>query len=206
MLGQLGVLGGFKNDGFKVGQKITVTGFTNAANNGTLLRHRASTRTASGCKLTARWSNETDDPGAGDEKIFAPIAKTAPITVTASAADNTFTRSDLGGSFVADGFFAGMRFDALGMTANHKTYIVKTVTPTEITVVGGISTGAGEVSELANEAAVANVQLVGIGQRGPALDNIFKLRDALFEKAVEKGPRGDANELATLASQPDRLT
>ena len=48
---------------------------------------------------------------------------------------------------------------------------------------------------------MASVQLVGIGQRGPALDNIFKLRDAVFEKAVEKGARGDANELGAWPSR-----
>jgi Ca2+-binding RTX toxin-like protein len=188
------LLDGFEHDGFKVGQKITVAGFSNAANNGTFYVTAVSKTQLT---VSGPLANET---ASGDETIFVAVAKTAPITVTASAIDNTFTRSDPGGSFVTDGFFAGMRFDALGMTANHKTYIVKTVTATQITVVGGIASGAGEVSELANEAAVANVQLVGIGQRGPGLDNIFKLRDTVFEKAVEKGARGDANELATLAA------
>ncbi len=189
------LLDGFKHDGFEVGQKVTVSGFSNAANNGTFYVTAVSETVLT---VNGPLVNET---ASGDEEIVVRVAKTSPIMLTASAADNTFTRSDPGGSFVTDGFVPGMRFDALGMTANYRTYVVKTVTPTVITVVGGISSGPDEFSELADEAGVANVQLVAIGQRGPLLDNIFKLRDALLKKAAEKGPRGNSNELATLATQ-----
>ncbi len=189
------ILDGFVNDGFKVGHRIRVSGFSNPANNGTFL---VTNVTPTVLTVNGPLANET---ASGDETIVVPVAKTSSITIAASAATNTFTRSDPGGSFVADGFVPGMRFDALGMAANPRTYVVKTVTPTAITVVGGISGGAGQVSELVTTAAVAQVRLVSVGQRGPALDNFLKLRDAVFKKAVEKGPRGLPNELATVAAQ-----
>ena len=132
----------------------------------------------------------------------------------ADAETNTFTRSDVGGSFLTDGFVTGMTFTAAGMASNGKTYVIKTVTADVITVEGDpgelvdeVSAVAvqllsvGNVSELANETAAVGVQLVGVGQRGPALDTVLKLRAAVFEKAVEKGARGDPNELGVLASQ-----
>jgi hypothetical protein len=169
-------------DGFKVGHKITVSGFDNAANNGTFFITDIS---ADGRVITVD-AALADETASGDEKIVAYIAKTDPVAageIVADASDNTFTRTD-GGSFATDGFVEGMLFQALGMTGNYKTYIVKTVTADTITVVGGIGDGVTTFSELVDESAVAGVQLVGLGQRGPALDNIFKLRTAVLEKAV----------------------
>ena len=67
-------------------------------------------------------------------------------------------------------------------------------------MVGGITSGPGTFSELISEGPVAGVQLVVLGERGPGLDKIFQLRDALLNKAVQFGARGDPNELATFAS------
>ncbi len=186
--------GSFADDGFKVGHKITVSGFTNAANNGPMFvtAVTSTTLTVSGSLV--------DETASGDESIIVRIAKTEPISITADASTNRLTRSDPGGNFQTDGFVPGMRFDALGMTTNARTYVVKSVTPTTITVVGGITSGPGTFSELLNEGPVADVQLVVLGQRGPGLDKIFQLRDALLNKAVQFGARGDTNELATFAS------
>ena len=186
--------GSFADDGFKVGHKITVSGFTNAANNGTLFVTAVTPTTLT---VSASLVEET---ASGDESIIVRIAKTEPISITADASTNRFTRSDLGGNFQTDGFVQGMRFDALGMTANARTYVVKSVRPTTITVVGGITSGPGTFSELLNEGPVADVQLVVLGDRGPGLNKIFQLRDALMKKAVQFGARGDTNELATFAS------
>src|SRR5262245_27707709 len=191
------LLDGFEHDGFKVGQKITVSGFSNAANNGTFFVTDVTKDT-----LKVNGGSLVNETASGDEKIIAPIAKTQAVAagqIVADAETNTFTRSD-GGNFATDGFFEGMAFQALGMTGNSKTYVVKTVTANTVTVVGGIGDGVSTFSELVDETpTVAGVQLVGLGQRGPALDNIFKLRSAVLEKAAEKGARGGPNELGDLA-------
>ncbi|CAM5793933.1 LEPR-XLL domain-containing protein [Rhizobacter fulvus] len=199
-IGLLGLAGynGFENEGFKVGHKITVTGFANAANNGTFL---ITAVTPTQLTVSGALANEVAD---GDEKIVVRPAKTAAFTagqLVADAETGTFTRSDIGGSFLADGFVAGMRFDALGMNANGSTYVVKSVTAAAITVVGGLA-DATHRGELVDEVGAAGVQLVGIGSRGPLLDGIYKIRASVLDKAVEKGARStDTNDLGTLAAQ-----
>ena len=102
-----GLLGGFDDDGFKVGHKITVTGFSNPANNGTFYVAGVTDTQLTVDGLLA------DETASGDEQIAVRVAKTAPITITASATNNTFTRSDPGGSFVADGFVIGLLADVV---------------------------------------------------------------------------------------------
>ena len=113
--------GSFIEDGFQAGHKVTVSGFTNPANNGTMFVTDVTS------KFLTVSTSLIDETASGDENIIVRIAKTEPISITADAATNTFTRSDPGGNFGTDGFVKGMRFDALGMTANARTYVVKSV-------------------------------------------------------------------------------
>jgi hypothetical protein len=189
-------LAGFKWDGFVPGQKITVSGFINNANNGEFIV-KAVTDTV----LTVEGTlvNET---ASGDEKIVVHVPKTGITTITISADRTKFVRA--AGSFKADGFAPEQRFSAYGFSSNFDNFIVKSVTDTELEVYGKLAADAG--------AGTGNEQLVVYGKRGPIIDGLFKLRDKLFKEAVERGDReaeslGDLiGELARRIVDGDSLT
>ena len=121
----------------------------------------------------------------GDATIVTKVAKTDAVLISASAANNTFTRQDAG-SFILDGFAVGMRIGTVGMAQNASMYIVTGVSTDKITVKGG-------AGELKDEPTVSNARLVAFGKRGPILDNLFKWRDTVFAMAVDAGARQGAD-------------
>src|SRR5262249_51062821 len=126
-------LGGFQFDGFKVGQKITVEGFSDPANNGTFL-----VTAVTPTKLTVAGSL-ADETASGDETIVVHVPKTGVTTLGVNTADSTFTRTT--GSFLADGFVEGQRFTTFGFNVNTGDYIVKSATATKLEVYGKLKAG-----------------------------------------------------------------
>ncbi|MFV1978459.1 MAG: hypothetical protein ACC649_03825, partial [Myxococcota bacterium] len=179
-------LGSFIDDGFKVGQRITVAGFSDAANNGVF---HVTAVTAS--TLSVVESLVTEVPGAanGDETIQVFIAYSAPTTLTVDAGSDSFVRST--GNFREDGFLPGQRFAAYGFTANQGDYLVSSVSDDGKTLtvhqdlVAGDETGSGDE------------QLVQQGPRGSALDALFSLRDKLELIAIGRGPKVDFGDLVS---------
>jgi Ca2+-binding RTX toxin-like protein len=165
--------GSFTDDGFVVGQKITVAGFSNAANNGTF---HITALTATTMTVSETLANET---ASGDETMVVHIPKTVVTTINVNTANSTFTRTT--GSFIADGFVPGDRFTTFGLTNNTGDFIVKSVTATALEIVGKLKTG---------DVGNGDEQLVVQGARGPIIDNILKLRDKIFTEAVSRGDRG----------------
>ena len=112
--------GSFITDGFRVGQQILPSRFTNAANNtrSTVLAVTATTLT------------------------IGPSTGSASVGVTGGA----FTRTT--GSFIDEGLAKGMRFTASGftMTANNATFVIDSITATRIGVVGGGLTDEAETT------------------------------------------------------------
>jgi hypothetical protein len=183
-----GGISGLIGDDIKVGHVITVTGFSNPANNGKfrvtsvfpdniLGNVLATTITVQG--LAPGWSGLVAETASGDEKIRVYVPKTPKITLNANAAAGTFTRTS--GSFVDEGFVPGMRMSAYGFNANFDNLIVKTVTPTVLTVVGKLNAG--------DAAGSGDEQLVVQGSRGPLVNTFFRIRDKVYTKAVERGDR-----------------
>src|SRR5690606_9437461 len=89
-------------DGFQVGHKITVSGFSNESNNGTFI---VTGVTDTVLTVDAVLIDEVAD---GNEKIVVKVPKTGVTTLGVDAGTNSFTRTS--GSFLADGFIAGQRF------------------------------------------------------------------------------------------------
>ena len=176
------VLDGFVHDGFKIGQKITVAGFSNLLNNGTFL--------VTGVTDTTLTVNGTlaDETASGDEEIVVHIPKTPVTTINVNANAGTFTRTS--GSFLDEGFAPGMRFSAFGFNAHFDNFIVESVTATTLKVVGKLSAG--------DEVGSGNEQLVVQGKRGPIIDSLYKLRDKIYTAAVALGDRG--TDFGTLIS------
>ncbi|MBL8533161.1 MAG: hypothetical protein JNL33_04830, partial [Betaproteobacteria bacterium] len=178
--------GSFSADGFVVGQRVTTAGF--AANNGTY------TVTA----VTALEMTVSEDLVAGDEaaaqesRIVVRVPHTAKTTLDVNAGTNEFTRSS--GSFLVDGFVAGMRFAATGFGTNDGDYRVTAVTATRITVDKDLVAG--------DEAGSGDEQLIVQGKRGPAIDRFLSLRYEL-EKQVAGRVRGDFGAL--VADVIDRI-
>jgi len=79
--------GSFTDDGFVVGQKITVAGFSNAANNGTF---HITALTATTMTVSETLANEA---ASGDETMVVHIAKTVVTTINVNTANSTFTRA-----------------------------------------------------------------------------------------------------------------
>jgi hypothetical protein len=120
--------GSFLTNGFAVGEVVTVSGFTTAANNGE-------------CTI-----------GAGLTATVMPCTKSTATVVEAGTVTGTFAASPVGysrttGDFVADGFMIGHSISASGFTtaANNGTSVITNVTPTDLTVT---KTG-GNVAEAA---------------------------------------------------------
>ena len=189
--------GSFIDDGFKVGQKITTAGFSNAANNG-VFHVTAVTATALTVSETTL-VGESASPASGDEKIEVFVPYTAVTTITVNDATNTFVRTS--GSFKDDGFVAGQRFTAYGFHAYQGDYLVKSVSG------DGLKLTVEEDLNSGYEVGNGDEQLIVQGSRGVLLDGIFTVRDKIEMAAIERGPRLDfAQTLAKLlASQVDPL-
>jgi Ca2+-binding RTX toxin-like protein len=186
--------GSFAKDGFKAGHKITVADF--GTNSGTFYVTAVS---ADGKRLFvsgALDSSPGNGQASGDESIVVKIAKTgqADIDYVVAGDVHKFVRND-GGSFVADGFVQDMRFSAFGYGDDLPgDFIVLAVSAAEITVVGQPGPAAGVAGN-------GNEQLIVYGQRGPLVDNLFKLRDALYKEAVDRGTRTEATSTGSFGAQ-----
>src|SRR5882672_2908776 len=173
--------GSFTDDGFKVGHKITVSGFANAANNGTFI-----VTAVTGTALTID-GELADEAASGGEKIKVSVPFTEQTAITVNDATNSFVRTS--GSFKADGFVEGQRFTIYGSHNYHGDYIVKSVSDDglKLTVYEDLNSGY--------EVGNGDEQLVVQGSRGAVLDKIFQLQDKLELEAIERGPRQDFAQL-----------
>ena len=172
---------GSDGDGFKVGHKITVSGFDNAANNGTFI---VTAVTDTELTVAATLVNET---ASGNEKIKVKVPFTEVGTITVNDATNSFVRTS--GSFKDDGFVAGQRFAAYGFHNYTADYLVKSISEDGKTLT--VYQDLGNGYEVGN----GNEQLVVQGSRGAVIDGIYKLRDKLEMEAIERGPRQDFGQL-----------
>jgi hypothetical protein len=157
--------GSFVTDGYRVGQPILASGFTNAANNGrsvvTAVAATALTVTKTGGTVAeaAGTSNRTIT---GDATMTVAKAggtaleagTTGLITLAATATG--YTRST--GSFVDDGFLVGQTIGitGFGSQANNGLAVITAVTPTDLTV----TKQGGPVAEAAGaNRAISNAEL-----------------------------------------------
>jgi hypothetical protein len=153
--------GSFVTNGFRVGQTITASGFTNAANNGraviTAVTATALTVTKTGGTVAeAAAANRTIT---GDATLTVSktggtaleAGTTGPIRMSATATG--YDRA--AGSFVDDGFVVGQNINASGFTdpANNGPSVITAVTPTSLTVTktgGTVAEAAGDGRTIAN--------------------------------------------------------
>jgi len=168
-------------DGFKVGHKITVSGFADPANNGTFIV-TAVTDTVLTVDATL-----VDEPASGDEKIRVFVPFTPTTTITVNDADNTFTRAT--GNFKDEGFVEGMRFTVYGLHNYEDNYLVKSVSDDGKTLTVWQNLNSGY------EVGNGDEQVVVLGSRGAVVDGLYKLRDFLEMKAIASGPRQDFVQL-----------
>src|SRR5688572_21731466 len=172
-------LPGAEGDSFKVGNKITVTGFSNPVNNGTFI-----VTAVTDTHLTVETAtNLVDETASGDEAIKAFVPVSAKTSITVNDATNSFIRTT--GSFKADGFAEGVRFTIYGSHNYHGDYLVKSVSDDGLTLTVHEDLNSG--FEVGN----GDEQLVAQGSRGVIVDGIFKLQDKLELMAIERGPRHD---------------
>ncbi|PYR22394.1 MAG: hypothetical protein DMF94_04905 [Acidobacteria bacterium] len=185
--------GSFEADGFKVGQKITTSGFTNAANNGAF---HVIDITDNGKSLTLSETTvvtESASAASGNETIKVFVPHTAVTSITVDDATNSFQRTT--GSFKDDGFVPGQRFTAYGLHSYNGDYLVKSISA------DGLKLTVQEDLNSGYEVGTGDEQLVVQGSRGPALDAIFKLRDKIEMEAISRGPRLDfVHVLAQMAA------
>ena len=129
--------GSFLEDGFRIGNEITTSGFVNPLNNGVFHVTAVTSRT-----LTVMEPLVTENAGQsdGDERI-AVSAVAGPATeayaggvLTIDADARTITRST--GSFIDDGFIDGHKINTSGFstTSNNGTFHLTTVTASTLTV------------------------------------------------------------------------
>jgi uncharacterized protein DUF4397 len=157
--------GSFVTDGYRVGQTITASGFTNAANNG---RSVVTAVTATALTVTKTGGTVAEAAGTTNRTITGDatmdVAKaggtaleagtTGLITLAASATGYTRT----GGSFIDDGFLVGQTIGITGFTsqANNGLAVITAVTATDLTV----TKQGGPVAEAAGaNRAIANAEL-----------------------------------------------
>ncbi|MCW5625291.1 MAG: LEPR-XLL domain-containing protein, partial [Burkholderiales bacterium] len=166
--------GDFADDGFVVGQRITVAGF--AANNGVFTVPAAAA-------LQLRVAEDLvagDETPTDDGHIVVRVPYTPKTTLTVDAANNQFERA--AGSFLTEGFVVGQRFSASGFAANNGDYRITAVTANAITVDKDLVAG--------DEAGSGDEQLAAQGKRGLLMNKFLDLRYEL-EKQVEGKARGD---------------
>jgi uncharacterized protein DUF4397 len=154
--------GSFLTDGYRVGQTITASGFTNAANNGrsvvTAVTATALTVTKTGGTV-AEAAGTTNRTITGDGTMTVANAggtaleagTTGPITLAASATGYTRTS----GSFIDDGFLVGQTIGITGFTsqANNGLAVITAITATDVTVTkqgGPVAEAAGANRVIAN--------------------------------------------------------
>jgi uncharacterized protein DUF4397 len=157
--------GSFVTDGYRVGQTITASGFTNAANNG---RSVVTAVTATALTVTKTGGTVAEAAGTANRTITGDatmtVAKaggtaleagtTGPITLAATATGYTRTA----GSFVDDGFLVGQTIGITGFTdqSNNGLAVITAVTPTALTV----QKQAGPVAEAAGaNRTISNAEL-----------------------------------------------
>ena len=127
--------GSFLTDGFRVGQQILPSRFSNAANN-----TRSIVTAVTATTLT-----------------IGPTTGSISLGVTS----NGFTRST--GSFVDEGFIKGMRFTTTGFSTatNNATFTIDTVTATRITVGSALTTEDEAAGRTLTKANVAEAEAPG---------------------------------------------
>jgi outer membrane protein OmpA-like peptidoglycan-associated protein len=192
--------GSFEDDGFKVGHKITVTGFGDPANNDTFL-----ITAVTATELTVA-GTLVDETASGDEKIVVLVPFNAlGDVISVNEATDSFVRTT--GSFLDEGFVAGMRFTTYGFSSYQGDYLVESISGDGLTLTVMQDLDAGD------ETGSGDEQLVVQGSRGRLLDQFFKLRDTIEDAAITAGPRielgtqvGDLLEQITNGTLPDLST
>jgi len=121
------VAGNFTAAGFTADQTITVSGASEAGNNTTWVIDTVAT-------LVLTLTTAPTDEDAGARIGIEVTAETTASNITIVAATKTMTRA--AGSFVTDGWIAGMKFvlTGAGESGNNKQWTIGTVTATVITV------------------------------------------------------------------------
>ena len=167
--------GSWLDDGFLVGHKITVQRFENEWNNDTYIISAVNdlTLVVEGLLI--------EEIASGDEKIRVFSPQTERTWIHVDADSNTFYRES--GSFRADGFIEGQRFTVYGLNNYHGDYLVDLVSEDGRTLFVRQDLDQGDESGNGNE------QLVVFGKRGPVLDKLLQLRDAVETAAIGLGPR-----------------
>jgi hypothetical protein len=119
--------GSFITDGFKVGDEVFWTGFTNSANNGAqvITTLAATIMTCSGSSLVNEStvaSTSCTTTGGGEE-------------ITVAAAGHTYTRSGTTTSFITEGFKVGMtaKFSGFANADNNGSHVLTVVTASVLT-------------------------------------------------------------------------
>ncbi|MDZ4736982.1 MAG: LEPR-XLL domain-containing protein, partial [Rhodospirillaceae bacterium] len=178
--------GSFVENGFKVGHKITTSGFSSSANNG-VFHITAVTALSLTVSETLAAGDSLASAANGDEtiKVFVPFTQQTAITV--NDATNSFVRQT--GSFKDDGFVQGQRFTIYGSHNYQGDYIVKSLSEDGKTLT--VYEDLHEGFEVGN----GDEMLVVQGSRGPILDKIFELQDKLELAAIGRGPRQDFAQL-----------
>lgn len=138
--------GSFITDGFLAGDRIFVTGATDAVNNGwktvdvvsALYLHIVETLVTEGAHTTV---TNIKMPGlgyaVGDILTVAPpkLTATAGRTLTFNVARTITAGGASAGSFIVDGYLAGDRILVEGTAANNGYYTIKTVAATVLTLI-----------------------------------------------------------------------
>lgn len=116
--------GSFITDGFQVGDKVTWSGFVNSGNNSTFVIS----------SLSATVMTCSTATGLVDEATVSNTACVGQASVTVDDTTKTYTRSD--GSYVTDGFKAGMTvvFSGFSNSANNGPKTLTAVAATVLTV------------------------------------------------------------------------
>ena len=165
--------GSFVTNGFVVGQTITASGFTNAANNG-----RSLVTAVTATSLTVSKPGGTVAEGAASGRTIVAdgiltVTKTggtvleAGTTGATSLAATATGYSRTVGDFVAEGFTVGMTIAASGFTnpQNNGNSTITAVTPTDLTVT---KTGGTVVEAAGTNRLIANARarsVAGVGGR-----------------------------------------
>jgi len=169
-------VGNWKTDGFVDSDRITVSGTVN--NDGTYAVASASAKTLT-LKAGTVLTNETAAETVSVVTTLANLTGSPTITFHAETggARNWISRSDVkkGGSFVTDGFQAGMTITVSGTASNNDTYLVDEVLFDRIMLKSGeklVNETDSDLSIYADLTA-ANVPLVARDSSGDVEGNIF---------------------------------
>ncbi len=178
--------GSFEDDGFKIGQKIRVSGFSTPGNNGEF-HVTAVTPTALSVAETLVAGDATGSAANGDERIEVFVPFNAPATINVDAGTNSFIRTS--GSFRDDGFVVDQRFAAYGFASNQGDYLVQSISPDGMTL-------TVHQDLTVSETGSGDEQLVAQGDRGKLLNAVLAMRDKVELLALAEGPFVDLGPIA----------